>query len=49
MMSPELRNSDGACKKWTTPILNWRETLNRVAITYEDRLPDFLRNRSQEL
>ena len=31
-----LRN---IAKKWTMPVRDWRDALNRFAIIYEDRLP----------
>jgi putative transposase len=31
-----------ASKKWTMPIRNWKEALNRFMIEFEDRLTDYL-------
>jgi putative transposase len=31
-----LRN---IAKNWTMPVQNWKEAINRFAITHEDRLP----------
>jgi transposase-like protein len=31
-----------ASKKWTMPIRNWKEALNRFMIEFEDRLRDYL-------
>jgi putative transposase len=31
-----LRN---AAKKWTMPVQNWREALNRFSILWPDRVP----------
>ncbi|MFT4580535.1 MAG: putative transposase, partial [Gammaproteobacteria bacterium] len=28
-------------KKWTMPIRNWRNALNRFTIEFEDRLADY--------
>jgi len=29
-------------KKWTMPIRNWKEALNRFMIEFEDRLTDYI-------
>lgn len=31
-----------ASKKWTMPIRNWRQALNRFMIMFEDRLSDYI-------
>ena len=31
--------AERAAKKWTLPIQNWKQALNRFALHYEDRLP----------
>lgn len=31
-----------ASKKWTMPIRNWRQALNRFMIMFEDRLTDYM-------
>jgi len=31
-----------ASKKWTMPIRNWKQALNRFMIEFEDRLTDFV-------
>ncbi|NMS07582.1 transposase, partial [Vibrio parahaemolyticus] len=31
-----------AIKKWTMPIRNWRQALNRFMIMFEDRLTEYM-------
>jgi transposase-like protein len=31
-----------ASKKWTMPIRNWKQALNRFMIEFEDRLSDYM-------
>ena len=31
-----------AAKKWTMPIRDWKRALNRFAIEFEDRFPNYL-------
>ena len=31
-----------AAKKWTMPIRNWKQALNRFMIEFEDRLTDYI-------
>ncbi|PMG75190.1 hypothetical protein BCU83_17825 [Vibrio breoganii] len=31
-----------ASKKWTMPIRNWRQALNRFMIMFEDRLTEYM-------
>ncbi|NOI68781.1 transposase, partial [Vibrio sp. 99-8-1] len=31
-----------ASKKWTMPIRNWKQALNRFMIMFEDRLTEYL-------